>query len=374
MTIYQDPALPGRVRPGLVSELLGQPAWEQHHQLENQASIVLAWLIDRSPAIGRRILDLWLEDHEIPADAVIGARDQVVLPSKLRPDISIDVSGRLLQLLIEVKVGAEFAEHDGRLQDEAYRVEWKEMDEGEAEVRAVGTLTRDALDRPDTVDLPALRARDVEWSELKTALQDVIESGALDASIADITASLCEAIDLHIDIASIDVEGLPAFLARAQPLVEQLSASAGQLLGAAPSIAHGAHYAGAKLSYLGIDGGPVVVRIVAGAKGGAMTPLGAGETLLIGVGRDHSILLKGDDREKALGAGLGLVKTLHYTFTALRFAFDEAERNPSAVTAQLVSTLTAADLLPPGPDPARSQVTAAKLGYEYKGKINPSGL
>lgn len=374
MTLYQDPKMPGRLRPSLVAELLGQPAWDQHHQLENQATIVLAWMIDRSAAIGRRLLDLWLDDVDIAEDAVIGARSQIEFPSKLRPDISVDVSDRAIQLLIEVKVGAQFAEHDGLVQDDAYRAEWSGMRQGEADVRAVGTLTRDASGLPDEVDFGRLRGRDVTWGELRMALEELIDDGSVDAGLADLVGSYCEAIDLHIDVASVDEAALPEFRARAAPLVEAVAAKLGEYLGTAPSIAHGAQFAGAKLSYQALDGRTVVLRVVAGVPGGVMTPIGAEPTLLVGVGRDHSILLKGDDRARALNAGLQLLKTPQFRFTGLRTPFQRAEADPHAVARQVLSALTTATMLPPGPDPERAQLVGEALGYEHKGHVNlPSG-
>lgn len=372
MTLYQDPTAPGRIRPNLMAELLGQPAWEQHHQLENQASIVLAWLIDRSPVIARRLIDLWLEDPDLPAGSAIGARDQVSFPSKRRPDISIDVGDRALQLLIEVKVGAQLADHSGVPQDQAYRDEWQEMTVGEAEVRAVGTLTRDpeAYDLPNKVSLPDFRARDVSWSELKSALLDVVNGDEVDSALAVVVRSFCDAIDLHIDVATVDEESLPAFLDTARPLVQDIASDIGARLGTAPSIAHGAQFAGAKLAYEALDGKPVVIRIVAGVAGGVMTPVGAGPTLLVGVGRDHSVLLKGDDRSCGLEAGLEVIKTLQFTFTGLRMAFEEAERDPPSVVAKLMPILITAGLLPPGSSERAANEVAAAEGWEYKGHIN----
>lgn len=374
MSLYQDPTVPGRIRPNLMAELLGQPAWDQHHQLENQASIVLAWLIDRSPEVARRLIDLWLEDPELPTGAVIGVRDQVILPSKLRPDISIEVSQHSLQLLIEVKVSAELAEHNEKRQDEAYRREWQQMPAaGEAERRAVGTLTRDpeAYDLPDNVNLRDFRARDVSWAELKMALQDVADTADLDPTLAAVLQSFGEAIELHIDVATVDERSLPAFLERARPLVEQIASEAGQILGSAPSIAHGAHYAGAKLAYRALDDQPVVVRILAGVPGGAMTPIGAGHTLLVAVGRDHSILLKGTDRSRALDAGLEIVKTPKYIFTGIPVPFEDAERiGAPSVVPRIVSALTTASMLPSGPSLDAATAVANAEGWEYKGKVN----
>ena len=61
MTLYHDPTLPGG-RPTLVGDLLGIPATDKNHQLENQATTVLAWLVDRSPSIAQMVLKLFLGD------------------------------------------------------------------------------------------------------------------------------------------------------------------------------------------------------------------------------------------------------------------------------------------------------------------------
>jgi len=152
--------------------------------------------------------------------------------------------------------------------------------------------------------------------------------------------------------------------------VEQIASEIGQKLGTAPSIAHGAYFAGAKLSYEALDRRPVVIRIVAGVTGGPMTPVGAGPTLLVGLGRDHSILLKGEDRARGLEAGLELIKTLQFTFTGLRMAFEEAERAPSSLVGQLTPILITTSMLPEGPSADAAKNVASAEGWEYKGHIN----
>lgn len=330
--------------------------------------------MDRSPEIARRLVDLWLEDPKLPDDAVFGARSQIVLPSKLRPDISVEVSGRALQLLIEVKVGAPFAEHDGLSQDEAYRAEWAELNDREAQVRAVGTLTRDASERLDRVDPRQLRARDVEWSELKWTLRDVADQRSIEPVLEAVVRSFCDAIDLHLEEVVVDEAALPAFFERARPVVAEIGTMLGERLAAAPSISDGAHYAGAKLSYTGVDGGSVVIRVIGGAPGGAMTPVGAEPTLLVGVGRDHSILLKGDDRTRGLGAGFELIKTPQFTFTGLQVPLETAGRELATTADRVVSALIAASMLPAGPDIALPQAVGDALELDYKGKLNlPAG-
>ena len=106
------------------------------------------------------------------------ARTQISLPrpggGNVFPDLSIEGAGASFQLLVEVKIGAQLSESpdaDGGAvkQDDLYRQAWAAMDdEGQAAVRAVGTLTRPG--GPATVDSEALRALDVSWSALRDAL------------------------------------------------------------------------------------------------------------------------------------------------------------------------------------------------------------
>ncbi len=363
--------MPGRDRPDLIVELFAQPAWDRHHQLENQASIVLAWLIDRSPKVAHRLLRLWLGDFDVPDDLVIGARNQVILPSKLRPDISIDVEGRVLQLLIEVKVAGDLEDGDGHPQDEEYRRELLGLEVGEAATRAVGTLTRDASGLPDMVDLNRLRARDVEWGELRHALMTVAEEGAVGETIEAVIRSFCDAIALSIEVAKVDEEGLAEFFEMAQPAVEEIAGSLGQRVRVAPSLSNGAHYAGAKLTYEGFDDQPVVIRVFAGTAGGAMTALSEGPTLVVAVGRDHSALLKGEERSRAIEAGMKLVRTPKYAFTGLEFPLAAAVADPEAVVKDVSTAVSKARLLPQSSSPETAKRVAAVMGWEYVGHIAP---
>lgn len=147
MSPYRDPSFP-RTRPSLVRDLLGLTATTAHHALEDQATTVLAWLIDRSPVIARSVLRLFLGPVG-DVEGTIGAETQVSLPKPgggaLRPDLSICVSDRAPQLLVEVKVASELAvysEFDSLQQDAVYRHLWRSPSPADAEVRAVGTLTR----------------------------------------------------------------------------------------------------------------------------------------------------------------------------------------------------------------------------------------
>jgi hypothetical protein len=65
-------------RPSLVGDLLTIPALDANHQLENQATSVLAWLIDYSPILADTVLDLFVGAER--ARGAVSARDQVMLP------------------------------------------------------------------------------------------------------------------------------------------------------------------------------------------------------------------------------------------------------------------------------------------------------
>ena len=74
--LYHDPDA-GHSRPHLIVDLLDVPAKPNNHQLENQATTVLAWLVDGSPELAREVVQLFL--GESPPDGSIVARTQVSL-------------------------------------------------------------------------------------------------------------------------------------------------------------------------------------------------------------------------------------------------------------------------------------------------------
>src|SRR3954449_12698847 len=129
--LYQPPDKP-RLRPSLVKDLFVIPAKSTNHQIENQATAVLAWLIDRSPEFARRCLELFVGPDHVPHGPV-GARTWVTLPKPgggaVFPDLSIDATEPSFQVLVEVKIGSEFHEYptpDGTSisQPDFYRWAW----------------------------------------------------------------------------------------------------------------------------------------------------------------------------------------------------------------------------------------------------------
>jgi hypothetical protein len=57
LSLYHDPSL-SYLRPSLIGDLLSVPATKEQHQLENQTTTVLAWLVDQCPAIADAVLRL----------------------------------------------------------------------------------------------------------------------------------------------------------------------------------------------------------------------------------------------------------------------------------------------------------------------------
>lgn len=98
MSLYHDPSLP------YAHPSLGVPATASQHQLENQTTTVLAWLVDHSRVLARSVLGLFLGDY-VPAEGSIGARTQLTLPKPgggaVYPDLSVCMGHHALQLLVE---------------------------------------------------------------------------------------------------------------------------------------------------------------------------------------------------------------------------------------------------------------------------------
>src|SRR4051794_38878824 len=183
MGLYQDPAAP-RPRPSLVRDLFTLPTKPTLHPLENQATAVLAWLADRSKAFAAELVSLFL-GASVEIAHPIGARAWVSLPQPggvaVFPDLSLDGPAKRFQLLIEVKVGSDFHVYpmpDGSAlsQPDYYRYAWAQLPAGsEAEVRAVGTLTRPGGDTP--VAPADLKARDVTWAQVRDTLGQMLSDG-----------------------------------------------------------------------------------------------------------------------------------------------------------------------------------------------------
>jgi hypothetical protein len=95
MGLYQDP-IKARPRPSLIRDLLTIPAKVDNHQIENQATCVLAWLVDQSPVLARDLVEVFV-GNAIDVVEPIGARTWLSVPKPdggaVFPDLSIDGAG-----------------------------------------------------------------------------------------------------------------------------------------------------------------------------------------------------------------------------------------------------------------------------------------
>jgi hypothetical protein len=305
------------------------PATAVQHQQENQATTVLAWLADRSIPLARAVTQLFLgsEQPGVSAD-VIGARTQLsmqrVTGGTVFPDLSLDGSARAFQVLVEVKIDAEFhsyVDDDGKQipQPELYRQIWMTLPTAtEAKVRAVGTLTRFGSDT--TPDLEALRGRDVSWSELGDALTELITGSSLEPNIELVAASFLRAIETRIAPQKADHEALQHYLTSQRPLVDSVVRAVINHLGAVPAPGgSGSDYVGARARLTDTAGEPLFVRVYATPAGGRLNVAGWGSAVIAVLERNSDGTLDQPSRDAATAAGFHNLRDLdgYYMHRAL---------------------------------------------------------
>jgi len=353
MALYQDPAKP-RLRPSLVKDLFTIPAKATNHQIENQATAVLAWLIDRSPALAAAIVELFLGDAA-PRVTHAGTRTWVSLPKPgggaVFPDLSIDGDGASLQLLIEVKVGSDFHDYvtpEGTVvsQPEFYRRVWSRLPTwGEARQRAVGTLTRHGGPMP--VELAALRARDVTWSQVRDRLRALLEAGELATDVALVAASFLEAIDAQIAVEAPDPSHLKAWLAQHRPVVDAIGDELTSLLpGASAASSSGGQFVARRVTIPEVLGRALVLRVYASPAGSGLTLPGWPDGVIVGVERDANGTL---EAEAALRfAEVGFLRRRDIDGFWLHrelWPMEQARQDPAATAAQVVELVAATGLV-----------------------------
>ena len=315
MSLYHDPSLP-YLHPSLVGDLLGVPATTSQHQLENQTTTVLAWLVDRSPTLARAVLGLFLGDY-VPGEGPIGARTQLTLPKRgggaLYPDLSICMGEHALQLLVEVKVDSEFhvyPEFDGLRQPDVYRLLWRNPSPSDARMRAVGTLTRaggDTLADPDS-----LVARDVSWRELRDALDARLAAKDIEPEVRLVAESFVAAIDDRIAPVPPSKEEQTAFFASHEASLDEVADKIGRLLkasGRAQSI-RGEAYFGWRVPLVDTAGQPVFVRLYLSPAGTRLNLPGAPDALIAAPERDSDGTLEPAASDAAQAAGFLKTKDL----------------------------------------------------------------
>jgi len=318
MTLYHDPEIED-VRPTLVGDLLGIPARDKNHQLENQTTTVLAWLIDRSPTIARSVLGLFLGDHaHVDPGLAIGARTQISLMKPgpeggaLYPDLSVCVADRKLQLLVEVKVGATHAVYEkygGKLQPQVYRDLWQ-GGPGDAHLRAVGTLTRD---KSDTEPDPERRiARDVSWRCLSEELSTLIANGEIEDECRLVAASFAAAIDERIAPAPPSADKQREFLEQYEPTLDGVKEEIERLIrgtGAAKTI-RGKEYFGWRVPLPSATDAPLFLRLYLSQHGTRLNLPGEPDSLVVAPERDPNGNLEPDEHERVKAAGFPRAKDM----------------------------------------------------------------
>lgn len=352
MPLYRDPTLP-RPRPSLIRDLFTIPAKATNHQLENQATAVLAWLMDRSPMVARAVVALFMAEEHVPA-AAIGARTWISLPKPeggaVFPDLSIDAVDGELQLLIEVKVASGFHEYlldDGTTlsQPEFYRHAWSALPtDGEAKLRAVGTLTRPGgTTTPDPI---ALRARDVAWSEMADRLEGLLDGGELEADVSLVTRSFLHAIETLIDVKPPDASQYDAWYARQAMVVDHIAAQLAQQPYATKRAISGVEYRGHRVGLLDVNGERLNLRIYASPVGARLMVHGWPDAVIVGVERGTDGELEPDAAVAVAEVGFHRHRDidgwwLHRDFWAL----ERATAAPQSVVDEVLERLSATGLI-----------------------------
>lgn len=212
---YLDPSSDDWISPNLISGLMKSPATEKQHPLERQATIVLAWLLNRSDAFCRELLSRFLvgDDEAVAAVArtkTLGARPWGTLrplpglTGHLYPDLTISGSDRSFDVIVEIKVDAELhgwpTVEGVVLQPDAYLRSWLENYEPdkEAVVRRIGTLTKTGLGVSLDPAYDSYRAADLLWSDVRFMLEGALQAheiGPFEAAVAeDVLVALDEVV------------------------------------------------------------------------------------------------------------------------------------------------------------------------------------
>jgi hypothetical protein len=352
MTLYHDPDIED-VRSSLVGDLLGIPATDKNHQLENQATTVLAWLVDQSPTIARTVLRLFLGDRA-PADAAIGARTQLALPKAdggaLYPDLSICVADRALQLLVEVKVDsahAVYEEYGGQLQPQVYRELWRTPGQGDAVIRAVGTLTRTGgASEPDP---DQLIAREVAWRELRDALHHLLASGAVEPECRLVAASFVTAIDERIAPAPLTEDAQHEFFATHEALLDGVKDAIARLVRGtgAPKRIRGKAYLGWRIPLPGATAAPLFLRLYLSPQSTRLNLPGQPDALIAAPERDADGTLEPGESAAVKAAGFPRTKDLD-GYWLHRHPWELTGLDTESVAGEIVAMLAKTGLLVDG--------------------------
>jgi hypothetical protein len=348
-----DPQTEG-VRPSLIGDLLSVPATVKNHQLENQATTVLAWLIDRSPAIAGVVLQLFLGDHAPAHGAAVGARTQLSLPKPdggaLYPDLSACVADRAVQLLVEVKVDsahAVYAQYGGELQPQVYRDLWGARQPGDAEVRAVGTLTRAGGAREP--DPERLVARDVAWRQLRDGLGGVLAAEEVEPGCRLIAESFVLAIDERIAPAPSTGDEQHHFFAQHEPLLDLVRDEIARLVHGtgAPKRIRGDAYFGWRIPLPGAVEAPLYLRLYLSPRSTRLNLPGYPDALIAAPERDADGTLQPGESAAVQAAGFPRTKDLD-RYWLHRHPWPLVGLDARAAASEIVTMLAQTELLQAG--------------------------
>jgi hypothetical protein len=208
---YLDPHDPEWPAVNLIDGLIAKPTTPTKTQLEDQTTVVLAWLLDQWPAFARTFVARCMGDAADVLDSasVIRARTWISLPKLacspgggvMRPDLALAGDGRSFELIIENKVGATPHHyeclsgcHPPQIpQQEAYALAWEECPPTqEARVRRVSVLSRDPVPK---VEPAALRGRDLLWTDVRAMLAKAVEDPNLDRGLMTVATDFGAVLD-----------------------------------------------------------------------------------------------------------------------------------------------------------------------------------
>lgn len=293
---------PGGVHRNLLATMISASS-RTSLRLEDQLTEALAWILDRDQRLAVRVMGLFVAgDAEATALVEqaerVGVSTQVRLPplpdrpgSHLRPDLSLTLDDRELQLLVEVKAGADFNLYEvagGTTIDQvtAYIAAWQSLGgETEARVRKVGSLTPEGIG-PRTTEVSSLRANDVGWLDLV----DLLRNESVESEVRAVAGDVADTIDFRFgspDVSSAFLDGASRLaLSIADSLVAVMSDSSRSNDSVfRPSHEHG--HAGGYVNFTTRSGVAEKIWLLVTAPGASYAPVGSTTAFWLCFSNDH---------------------------------------------------------------------------------------
>lgn len=352
LTLYQDPDKPRR-RPSLVEDLVKLPTKPTGQPLENQATAVLAWLIDHSPSFARGFVSLIAPEVDLP-NGRIGARTWVSLRmpdgGTLFPDLSIDGPHGTFQFLIEVKVASDLATYVDargieRMQDAQYRWGWNALESPPQRLRMVTTLTR-GREREDRSDehrsaVAVGYGERLTWTQVAHLLHRLEPD--LESYVALVAFSFSQLILKRIAITQLSTAQMKEWLLRHTRVVEQVVG------GVSAQVAHasiigtkGAGFVGQRIVIEDVRGAPLRLRIYATPAGGPQNLPGGPDAVIVGIERDAGGKLEADIAGDFVEAGFLRERDIAGHLMHRRvWAMEDVESDASGVVSEIVEAVIA---------------------------------